>query len=259
MKATEMVASIELLEGNALASLNELNALEYLEKWRLEYLGRQGLLTTMLRNVAHVQVEERPLVGAVANRVKQSLVDALADKEAKLKLETLSAAIEQESIDVTLPGRPIRRGRLHPTTQTVREVCRQYRQEFCSRYPDTKVIYASKAFTNVALVGLLREEGLGLDVASGGELAVGLTGGMPPPAVYFHGNNKTNHELQMALDYEIGKIVVDGFNELNDLNRMAKSRGVVQDIMLRISPSVDPHTHAYTCLLYTSPSPRDRG
>lgn len=129
--------------------------------------------------------------------------------------------------------------------QTVREVCRQYRQEFCSRYPDTKVIYASKAFTNVALVGLLREEGLGLDVASGGELAVGLTGGMPPPAVYFHGNNKHRGELKEAVQSGVGRIVVDNLHELDLLDQVAKEAGRVQDILLRVSPGVDPHTHSY--------------
>ena len=123
MNATEMVASIELLQEAALASLNDLSAVSDLEKWRLEYLGRQGLLTTMLRNVSTVDADERPLVGAVANRVKHSLVGALTDKEVELKREMLSTLTGQKSIDVTLPGRPINRGRLHPTTQTVREIC----------------------------------------------------------------------------------------------------------------------------------------
>ncbi|MCZ6891470.1 MAG: diaminopimelate decarboxylase, partial [Chloroflexi bacterium] len=91
--------------------------------------------------------------------------------------------------------------------EALRGVCRQYREEFGSRYADTRVIYAAKAFINVALAGLLREEGLGLDVASGGELAVGLAGGMPAAEVYFHGNNKGRDELAAAVRGGIGRIV----------------------------------------------------
>ena len=129
--------------------------------------------------------------------------------------------------------------------ETLRKVCRQYREEFDSRYPDTRVIYAAKAFINVALVGLLREEGLGLDVASGGELAVGLAGGMLAAEVYFHGNNKGRDELTEAVRDGIGCIVVDNLHELDLLEEVAQEVGRVQDIMLRVSPGVAPHTHAY--------------
>lgn len=129
---------------------------------------------------------------------------------------------------------------------TLRSMCTEFVSEFQTRYPTSLIAYAAKAFINPTLATIINEHGLGMDIVSGGELAVAQTVQFPPSNIYFHGNNKTNHELQMALDYKTGRIVVDGFNELNDLNRMAKSRGVVQDIMLRISPSVDPHTHAYT-------------
>ena len=129
--------------------------------------------------------------------------------------------------------------------ETLRWVCRQYREEFGSRYADTRVIYAAKAFINVALAGLLREEGLGLDVASGGELAVGLAGGMPAAEVYFHGNNKGRDELAEAVRGGIGRIVVDNLHELDLLEEVTQEVGRVQDILLRVSPGVDPHTHAY--------------
>ena len=130
--------------------------------------------------------------------------------------------------------------------ETLRHMCRQFVGEFTSRYANTKVVYAAKAFINPSLARIIDEEGLGLDVASGGELAVASVVDFPPEALYFHGNNKGHDELEMALDYGIGRIVVDGFHELGVLNELARSRGVTQDIMLRVSPGVDPHTHVHT-------------
>ncbi len=129
---------------------------------------------------------------------------------------------------------------------TLRGMCREFVGEFTSRYPKTTVAYASKAFINPALAALAEEEGLGLDVVSGGELAVARAGGFPMERVYFHGNNKTSDELRMALEAGIGRIVVDGLHELDLLNRLAGSLGLRQKIMLRLSPGVDPHTHAKT-------------
>ena len=129
--------------------------------------------------------------------------------------------------------------------ETLRSICREFREEFQRRYPDTKVIYACKAFSNVALIRLLREEGLGLDVASGGELAVGLAGGVPVAEVYFHGNNKGRQELREAVSGGIGRVVVDNLYELHLLEEVAREAGRVQEVLLRVSPGVDPHTHAY--------------
>ncbi len=129
--------------------------------------------------------------------------------------------------------------------ETLRGICREFQGEFQRRYPDTRVIYASKAFSNVALIRLLHEEGLGLDVASGGELAVGLASGVPATEVYFHGNNKGREELREAVVGGIGRVVVDNPYELHLLEEVAQKAGRVQDILLRVSPGVDPHTHAY--------------
>ena len=129
--------------------------------------------------------------------------------------------------------------------QTLRGLCQEFRSEFQGRYPHTKVIYASKAFTNVALIKLLHEEGLGLDVASGGELAVALAGGMPAAEVYFHGNNKGRGELAEAVLGGIGRVVVDNLDELRLLEEVAREVGQIQAILIRVSPGVDPHTHAY--------------
>ncbi len=129
---------------------------------------------------------------------------------------------------------------------TLRGMCREFLREFKGRYANTRIVYASKAFVNPALANLMSEEGLGLDVVSGGELAVARAVGFPPDGVYFHGNNKTPDELEMALDYRIGHIVVDSFHELWLLDEIAQAKGITQNIMLRLSPGIDPHTHVYT-------------
>ena len=129
---------------------------------------------------------------------------------------------------------------------TLRIMCREFVGEFGSRYPNSRVAYASKAFLNPAIAKLVLDEGLGLDVVSGGELAMSRAIDFPPELVYFHGNNKTPDELDMALDCRIGRIVVDSFHELNVLNELAHRKGITQDVMLRLSPGVDPHTHVHT-------------
>ena len=127
----------------------------------------------------------------------------------------------------------------------LRSKCAEFKREFGQRYPDTVVIYASKAFTNKALVLVLKEEGLGLDVVSGGEMSVARSIDFPMDKVYFHGNNKSAEELKLALEWQVGRIVVDNFHELKMLAEIARKQGCVPDILLRLSPGVDPHTHQY--------------
>jgi len=129
---------------------------------------------------------------------------------------------------------------------TLRHKCREFKAEFSKRYPDTLVIYASKAFLNKALALIFKEEGLGLDVVSGGELSIAHSVNFPLAKVYFHGNNKTLEELELALNWGIGRVVVDNFYELELLDTLCKERGVNQGILLRLTPGVDPHTHEYT-------------
>ena len=127
----------------------------------------------------------------------------------------------------------------------LRSRCAEFVNEFGQRYTDTTVIYACKAFINKALVHLLGEEGLGLDIVSGGELGIARFVGFPPERVYFHGNNKSAEELNLALEWGIGRIVVDNFYELKMLSEIAGEKGCVPEILLRLSPGVDPHTHSY--------------
>jgi diaminopimelate decarboxylase len=129
---------------------------------------------------------------------------------------------------------------------TLRAQCREFAGEFSGRYHDVSVVYASKAFANVAIAKIVAEEGLGLDVVSGGELAVALRATFPSDRIFFHGNNKSSDELSMAMDSGVGRIVVDNFHELDLVESAAGERGLVQPVLLRLSPSVDPHTHAHT-------------
>jgi diaminopimelate decarboxylase len=129
---------------------------------------------------------------------------------------------------------------------TLRRKIAELKTEFGRRYADITVIYACKAFINKALAIIFREEGLGLDVASGGELSIAQSAGFPLNGVCFNGNNKSAEELNLALEWGIGRIVVDNFHELKTLGKMAKEKGCTTDILLRISPGVDPHTHQYT-------------
>ena len=129
---------------------------------------------------------------------------------------------------------------------TLRSKCREFQAEFTKRYSDTLIIYASKAFLNRALALIFKEEGLGLDVVSGGELSVAQSVAFPQDKVYFHGNNKTTDELKLALDWGVGRIVVDNFYELEMVDRLAEETGISQSILLRLTPGVDPHTHRYT-------------
>ncbi len=128
---------------------------------------------------------------------------------------------------------------------SLRRKCAEFKAEFSQRYADTTVVYASKAFINKALLLMFKEQGLGLDVVSGGELGIAHSAGFPMGRVYFHGNNKSVGEIGLALEWGVGRIVVDNFHELNMLGELAKERGNTADILLRITPGVDPHTHTY--------------
>jgi diaminopimelate decarboxylase len=127
----------------------------------------------------------------------------------------------------------------------IRNRCTEFKQEFSRRYADTAVFYSAKAFINRALARLFNEEGLGLDVVSAGEMSIVRSAGFPMDRVYFPGNNKSAEELRLALEWGVGRIVVDNFHELELLGELARERGDSPDILLRLSPGVDPHTHKH--------------
>jgi diaminopimelate decarboxylase len=125
----------------------------------------------------------------------------------------------------------------------LRRQCAAFKQEFGRRYPGTTVCYSAKAFTNRTMLKLVNEEGLDLDVVSGGELDYARSAGFPMEKVHFPGNNKSAAELEKAVQYGIGHVVVDNLHELDMLISIAGDRRV--NILLRLNPGIDPHTHEY--------------
>ncbi|QED48494.1 diaminopimelate decarboxylase [Cytobacillus dafuensis] len=127
----------------------------------------------------------------------------------------------------------------------IRERARGFKQTFENLNIPAQVAYASKAFSTIAMVQLADEEGLSLDVVSGGELYTALAAGFPRERIHFHGNNKSKEELEMALKNDIGCIVVDNFYELELLSSICESMRVNTKILLRVTPGIEAHTHDY--------------
>ncbi len=128
---------------------------------------------------------------------------------------------------------------------TLRRTCAEYRSAFGQSYGNVTVIYAAKAFINRALAMIIKEEGLGLDVVSGGELSIARSVDFPAEKVYFHGNNKLREEIELAISCRVGRIVVDNLYELPLINEVAKEAGITQDILIRLTPGIDAHTHRH--------------
>ena len=120
-----------------------------------------------------------------------------------------------------------------------------YRDSFRSRYENSDIVYASKAFLNKEVVRLANAEGMCLDVSGGGELACAQSVGFPMERVFVHGNNKTPTELEEAIEAGVGRIVVDSRIEIARVNEIAGRLGKVQDIYMRITPGVEADTHEY--------------
>ncbi|KAA9026181.1 diaminopimelate decarboxylase [Niallia endozanthoxylica] len=127
----------------------------------------------------------------------------------------------------------------------IRQRARSFREAFVNNEVKAQVSFASKAFSTVAMVQLAEEEGLSLDVVSGGELFTAAAADFPMERVHFHGNNKSREELEMALEYKIGYIVVDNFYELDMLEEICAEKKQQMDVVLRITPGIEAHTHDY--------------
>ncbi|MFG1951154.1 diaminopimelate decarboxylase [Micromonospora sp. NPDC048830] len=123
----------------------------------------------------------------------------------------------------------------------LRARCREFRAAFA----DADVYYAGKAFLCRAVVRMIAEEGMHLDVCTGGELAVALAAGMPPERIGFHGNNKSVAELGRALDAGVGRIILDSFDEIDRLTALARERGVRPGVLIRVTVGVEAHTHEF--------------
>jgi diaminopimelate decarboxylase len=125
----------------------------------------------------------------------------------------------------------------------LRNRCREYKTEFGKRYPEVTISYSPKAFTAIAMIKLVEEEGLDLDIVTGSEMEIARAAGFPMKRVHFPDNNKSAEELKMAVKYNIGHIIVDNLTELDMLIKIAGKKKV--KILLRLNPGVDPHTHKF--------------
>ena len=126
----------------------------------------------------------------------------------------------------------------------IRNNCRMYKEALDKYYDGNGlVLYASKAFCTIAACKIAHQEGLGLDVVSGGELYTAIKAGFPMEKVYFHGNNKTIDEIEMGIDNNIGRFVVDNETELNNIEKIATVKGKTVKILFRIKPGIDANTH----------------
>ncbi len=128
----------------------------------------------------------------------------------------------------------------------IRENCRRYTDAVKKYYNGNgMVLYASKAFSCLEIYRMMKEEGMGVDAVSGGEIYTALKAGFPAEKIYFHGNNKSEEELKFALSNGVGRIVVDNMTELDLLNKIAADCGKIQNILFRIKPGIDAHTHSF--------------
>ncbi len=130
---------------------------------------------------------------------------------------------------------------------TIEAACFDYRHAFSTYYhaSDVRVVYASKAYTSPSVVQIMATQGLGLDVVSAGELLVAQSVAFPMERVSFHGNNKSEAELRVALKLGVGRIVLDNLNELERLARLAHELQVQPSVLLRVAPQVETDTHRY--------------
>lgn len=130
--------------------------------------------------------------------------------------------------------------------QYIRDMCSVYRDAIQEEYDGNGIVlYASKAFSCLAIYKIADSEHIGVDAVSAGELYTAFKAGFPAEKIYLHGNNKLPYELEFALDHKVGTIVVDAYSELDLIDQMCAERGMVQNILLRINPGVEAHTHRF--------------
>lgn len=150
--------------------------------------------------------------------------------------------LEIGGVDVTVLAKTYQTPLYVMDEQAIRNQCRTFQKAFSHPKIQTEVIYASKAFLNIAMCELIKQEGLSLDVVSGGELYTALRAKFPTRKIYFHGNNKSIQELEFALENQVGTIIIDHEGEFKQLQKL-KTKS--QRVMLRINPGIEAHTHEY--------------
>lgn len=126
----------------------------------------------------------------------------------------------------------------------IRERMRTYKTAMAEFFPEGSVPeYASKAFSCKRIYEIANEEGINVDVVSPGEMYTAYKAGFPMERVFFHGNNKTDSDIEFAVNLGIGCFVVDSIDEIIAINSICAQKGIVQKIMMRVTPGIDPHTH----------------
>ena len=123
--------------------------------------------------------------------------------------------------------------------------CNEIKECFLNKYENTRAAYATKAFSSIATCKIMDREGFCMDVVSGGELFTAIKAGFPAEKIEFNGNNKLRHELEMAVDYGIGRIIIDGLQELALIEDICKEKGKVVNVLYRITPGINSDTHEY--------------
>ena len=129
--------------------------------------------------------------------------------------------------------------------ELIRNNCKEYKKYFKVNENNNKIAYAGKAFLPKYMCNIINEEGLYLDVVSGGELYTAYKSNFPMERILFHGNNKTIDEIKMGVDLGVGVFVVDNFYELDILENLCKEKNIIQNIYFRVTPGIDAHTHKY--------------
>lgn len=129
--------------------------------------------------------------------------------------------------------------------EIIRERCREIRTDFLEKYRNTRAAYASKAFLTMAMCKIIESEGLGLDVVSGGELYTAVKAGFPMDRVLLHGNNKSYGEIEMAVENDVGRIVIDNPDEVDMIEEIAGRMNKTVKVLIRVAPGVEGNTHKY--------------
>ena len=149
---------------------------------------------------------------------------------------------EIDTVDLTnMYGTPL----IVYDTDLFRERAKAFKETFHTLGIRSQVAYASKAFSTIAIYEIAQEEGLSLDVVSGGELYTAVRADFPRDRIHFHGNNKSYAELEYAFEEKIGCIVVDNFSEIEIIKQISETRKQKMDVLIRVTPGVEAHTHDY--------------
>lgn len=131
------------------------------------------------------------------------------------------------------------------SAKMIKDKFAQLQEEFISKYPKARVAYACKAFCTKEMLRLCAREGVSIDVVSGGELYTAMAVDFPPERIEFNGNNKLRSELEMAIDYGIGRIIVDGIGELELIEDICREKNKKVNILYRITPGIKADSHDY--------------